>query len=226
MFQIYSDASADDYECPTVVTSKKHTSCGQSRFGCWTCTVVKQDKSMSALVENGQDWMRPLLSFRDKLVDDRNISENRSSTRRNGQVAVTEDGHNMGNYTSAYRIKTLKELLRVQKGIQEKSPHTVLITNQELIAIQVIWNRDGIFKSTVADIYREIYNKEISTNNLKSLGSTERRILSQVCKDEPKYYNLIENLISLQESKTLLLSKYGLHNDIEKRIESFVTEEK
>lgn len=33
LFQIYSDASADDYEYPTVVTNKKHTSCGQSRFG-------------------------------------------------------------------------------------------------------------------------------------------------------------------------------------------------
>ena len=29
----YVDASADDYECPTVVTDKSHGSCGQSRFG-------------------------------------------------------------------------------------------------------------------------------------------------------------------------------------------------
>jgi DNA sulfur modification protein DndC len=43
LFQIYLDASADDYECPTVVTDKSHSSCGQSRFGCWTCTVVKED---------------------------------------------------------------------------------------------------------------------------------------------------------------------------------------
>jgi DNA sulfur modification protein DndC len=43
LFQIYFDASADDYECPTMVTDDKHSSCGQSRFGCWTCTVVKED---------------------------------------------------------------------------------------------------------------------------------------------------------------------------------------
>ena len=54
LFQIYSNASADDYECPTVVTDKRHSSCGQSRFGCWTCTVVKEDKSMSALIRNGE----------------------------------------------------------------------------------------------------------------------------------------------------------------------------
>lgn len=39
------------------------------------------------------------------------------------------------------------------------------------------------------------------------------------------YYNLIDNLILLQETKTLMITKYGLHNDVEKRIESFVNEE-
>ena len=92
LFKIYADASADDYECPTVVVNKEHNSCGQSRFGCWTCTVVKNDKSMSSLVNNGQNWMEPLLSFRNRLVEGRNLSENRSETRRNGQEAVRDDG--------------------------------------------------------------------------------------------------------------------------------------
>ncbi len=39
LFKLYQDASADDYECPTVVTDESHRSCGQSRFGCWVCTV-------------------------------------------------------------------------------------------------------------------------------------------------------------------------------------------
>ena len=145
LFQIYSNASADDYECPTVVTDKNHTSCGQSRFGCWTCTVVKEDKSMSALIKNGEDWMKPLLDFRNRLVAERNISENRSERRRNGQLAITEDGNNQGNYTDEYRARSLRELLSLQKEIQVTRPFTELITNQELIAIQVYWYRDGIF---------------------------------------------------------------------------------
>jgi DNA sulfur modification protein DndC len=59
---------------------------------------------------------------------------------------------------------------------------------------------------------------------MKNLGKTERRILKEVCEDNPSYYNLIDNLIALQESKTLLISRYGLHNDVENRIESFVNE--
>lgn len=222
LFKIYSDASADDYECPTVVTNKKHSSCGQSRFGCWTCTVVKKDKSMSALINNGEDWMAPLLKFRNNLVEDRNKSENRSNTRRNGMKAVAEDGHHFGNYEAHYRAKILRELLEIQKEVQEAKPHITLINNQELIGVQVLWNRDGIFDFNVADIYKKIYNKDISTNNMKSLGLTERRLLKEVCEDNNDYYNLIDNLISLQESKTLLVSKYGLNNDVEKRIENFV----
>lgn len=218
LYKIYADASADDYECPTVVTNKKHSSCGQSRFGCWTCTVVKKDKSMSSLVANGQDWLNPLLKFRNQLVEDRNKPENRSDYRRNGQKV--EDGK--GTYSDSYRLRLLRELLELQRDIQKERPHVNLITNQELIGIQVNWNRDGVFERKVGDIYREVYDKEMSTNNLKSLDATERRILKEVCGDETEYYHLIDQLISVQETKSLMLSKYGLHNDIENRIEEFV----
>ena len=224
LFQIYADASADDYECPTVVTNKEHKSCGQSRFGCWTCTVVKEDKSMAALVHNGKDWMAPLIQYRNSLVEERNIHENRMAVGRRGNVAVIE-GRNTGPYTPLYRAKKLRQLLEIQYEIKKDHPEITLITNQELIAIQVTWNRDGFFDKHVGEIYRDVYKKDLSTNNMKSLGQTEKRILKDVCKDKPEFYHLIDNLIDLQESKTLLISKYGLHNDVEKQIERFVTEE-
>ena len=222
LFKIYSDASADDYECPTVVTTKKHTSCGQSRFGCWTCTVVKNDKSMSSLVNNGQQWMQPLLDFRNQLSEERNLSENRMDVRRNGQAAVREDGSFNGTYNHTYRYKILKDLLTIQRQVQEERPHINLITNQELIAIQVTWNRDGYFDHSVGELYKSIYNKDFSTRSLNSLDNTERRLLNEVCENDSNFYNLIENLITLQESKTLMVSKFGIGNDIEMRIESFV----
>ena len=225
LFKIYADASADDYECPTVVVNREHSSCGQSRFGCWTCTVVKSDKSMTALVNNGQDWMEPLMGFRNRLVENRNITENRLNKRRNGQEAIREDGSFNGNYTPEYRYLILKDLLEIQKEIQKERPYVTLINNQELIAIQVTWTRDGIFDFSVGELYKKIFNKEIATSNIKTLDDTERRILREVCEDNLEYYDLIDNLITLQETKTLMISKYGLHNDVEKRIESFVKDQ-
>ena len=94
-----------------------------------------------------------------KLISGRNISENRRSERRNGQNAIDETGHNQGNYTDAYRAKMLRKLLETQKLVQETRPHIELISSQELIAIQVIWYRDGIFNYKVSDIFSEVYGQ-------------------------------------------------------------------
>lgn len=220
LFNIYLDASADDYECPTVVTDDSHRSCGQSRFGCWICTVVKEDKSMSSLIKNGVDWMKPLLEFRNRLVENRNVSELRCDTRRNGQRAVDETGHNLGNYTMEYRIKMLRELLQTQKTVQEGHSSVNLITNQELIAIQVIWYRDGNFSTTVNDIYNEVYGYTIPNFEI---GLQERLILEKSCTD-PQHFQLIQELLALQKSKVLLMRKFGLQNDIEERLDSFIKE--
>jgi DNA sulfur modification protein DndC len=179
---------------------------------------------MTALVDNGSNWMLPLLNFRNELLEGRNLSEHRSDTRRNGMKAVTEEGHNQGNYSEVYRAQLLRRLLEVQQEVQKLKPEITLITNQELIAIQVIWNRDGFFDITVSDIYRKVYNKTLSSNRLLTLSQTERRLIREVCDEDPKLYELIDNLISLQESKTLLVSRYGINSDVEKRIEDFVNE--
>lgn len=218
LFNIYMDASADDYECPTVVTDKSHSSCGQSRFGCWICTVVKEDKSMSSLIKNGINWMKPMLDFRDRLVENRNNSVYRCATRRNGQAAVDETGHNQGNYTLEYRIQLLKELLTIQKDTQSYRSSIDLITNQELIAIQVLWYRDGNFSTTVNDIYNEVYGYNMPND---SIGLQERLLLEKVCSEE-SHFQLIQELLALQQNKNLLMRKIGLQNDLEERLDSFV----
>lgn len=221
IFQIYMDASADDYECPTVVTDETHKSCGQSRFGCWTCTVVKEDKSMTALIKNGIDWMQPLLDFRNRLVENRNVSKYRRPTRRNGQAAVDETGHNLGNYTMEYRIQLLSELLTIQKETQHSRSSIDLITSQELIAIQIIWYRDGNFSTTVNDIYNGVYGYDLPNDNI---GLQERLLLEKSCSNHA-HYSLIQELLALQKNKTLLMKKYGLQNDIETRLADFVKDE-
>ena len=223
LFQIYADASADDYECPTMITDKTQPSCGQSRFGCWVCTVVKEDKSMRALVEHGNAWMAPMLAYRGLMVEGRNISENRYATRRNGQAAVDAEGHNMGNYTFEYRKDMLKRLLILQRDLQKIKPHMELISNQELVAIQINWFRDGFFTPKVTDIFNDVYNRTMPFENMQY---QERLLLEQVCKDTPEDYHLINDLVSLQKSKTILMNNNGLQGDIERRLDNYINERK
>lgn len=224
LFQIYLDASADDYECPTVVTDKSHSSCGQSRFGCWTCTVVKEDKSMTALVEKGQEWLAPLLQLRASLVDGRNVSKNRMSVRRNGQEAVTEDGHNQGSYTEDYKAQILKEVLTAQYEVQKYKPEVELITNQELVAIQVIWHRELYFKYQVSDIYNNIFNKGIDMKQKDEKIQKEIDLLKAVCDDESSDFELIQELLIMQKNKALLNRKRGLKDDMERVIEKYINQ--
>lgn len=67
LLSMYQGASPDG-ECPLVVDSST-PSCGDSRFGCWVCTMVEQDKSMTAMIQNGEEmnWMSPLLDFRNAI---------------------------------------------------------------------------------------------------------------------------------------------------------------
>lgn len=218
LFQIYSDASADDYECPTVVTDKEHKSCGQSRFGCWTCTVVKQDKSMSALIENGLTWLQPLLKLRNELAEERNIIENRMAQRRNGTNAV----NGMGPYLPKYRASVLLRLLQAQREVQKEKPHIELITNQELIAIQTIWYRDFIFDQKVSELYHTAYKSELDMKDQNEKKEKELELLKKTCEKNPKDFELIQELLTLQKNKSLLNKKRGLKEDIETRIEAFI----
>ena len=152
--------------------------------------------------------------------ENRNVSENRSETRRNGQLAVDETGHNMGNYTMKYRIQLLRELLTIQKDTQHFRSSIDLITSQELIAIQVMWYRDGNFSTTVNDIYNKVYGYDLQND---SISLQERLLLEKSC-NNPAHYSLIQELLALQKNKVLLMKKYGLQTDLEARIDCYVKE--
>ena len=221
LFQIYFDASADDYECPTIVTDKSHGACGQSRFGCWTCTVVKEDKSLTAQVAKGQTWLQPLLALRTSMFDERNISDNRLPTRRNGQNAVSNEGHNQGNYTPKYRARLLEQLLYAQKEMQKEHPEIELITNQELVAIQVVWHRDLLFEYKVSDIYNRVYEREFEMKKDAEKIQREIDLLKSVC-ENPLDFDLIQELLIMQKNKALLNRKRGLKDDMERVIEKYI----
>ena len=221
LFKIYANASADDYECPVVVTSTEHKSCGQSRFGCWMCSVVKEDKSMAALIQNGFEWLSPLLKFRDEIVEERNVITNRLPIRRNGTQAVND----MGPYTPKYRAKMLQRLFETQKKLQNNGYDVKLITNQELIAIQTIWYRDFIFGYKVSEIYKQVYKATLDMKEQNEKLEKENELLKKSCADNPDDLDLIQELLSLQKSKSLLDRKRGLKSDIEQRIEDYLKRE-
>ncbi|SCN25609.1 putative sulfurtransferase DndC [Clostridium sp. N3C] len=87
LFSLYM--GSDGGECPFTITSNSKgeidtPSCGNSRFGCWICTVVQKDKSLSGFIESGEHWLQPLADFREWLLSIRDKHEYRMQYRRDG----------------------------------------------------------------------------------------------------------------------------------------------
>ncbi len=209
---LYRNANGGD--CPLVIDDTT-PSCGNSRFGCWVCTVVKKDKSMEALILNGEDWMEPLLEIRELLVTTRNNPDWREDTRRDGSDGI-------GPYKPAKRAEILEQLLRAQKEIKQQDETISLINYQELVAIQITWYRDSIFNLSVAEIYNRVNGTDFSDNDFKDQLVFEKQLLKEACTQHPEDVKLIEELLELQRSKILMVKTRGLNNDLENHLEKYV----
>jgi len=209
---LYRNANGGD--CPLVIDDTS-PSCGNSRFGCWVCTVVKKDKSMEALVLNGEEWMEPLIEVREILAESRNNLEWRETTRRDGSDGI-------GPYKPEKRAYILEELLKAQKEIKATDDTVSLINYQELVAIQVTWYRDSIFNQSVAEIYNRVNGTSYSENDFKDQMVFEKQLLKETCVKNPGDVKLIEELLELQKTKILMVKARGLNADLENHLEKHI----
>jgi DNA sulfur modification protein DndC len=100
----------------------------ETRFGCWICTVVRQDRTMEKITALLQ-WshLRPLLDFRQRVKE---------LTSRPESRLIRPDGK-PGRLTLAVRRQLLDELLKLQTtvGIEIVSP-------DEIAIIQKYWEKE------------------------------------------------------------------------------------
>lgn len=218
---LYRNANSGD--CPLVI-DETTPSCGSSRFGCWVCTVVSKDKSMDALIENGEAWMEPLSEIRDFLVESRDNKEEYREKFGRGNRQLLEGQY--GPYKPHIRAKILESVLKAQDEINKEQPGTQLITNQELIAIQIQWYRDGIYSHKVSDIYNKIYNKNMKMGKHDEKYKKEAELLSKACKDSNEQVELIQRMLAIQKAKTLMMRKRGLQSELENVLDVYLTEKK
>jgi len=232
---MYAGASADG-ECPLVVDNST-PSCGDSRFGCWVCTLVEKDKSMSAMIQNDveKEWMSPLLALRNDLDfrsggNDADDSENtdrhlRDFRRMTGSVQVMPNGRPIpGPYTQVARKTWLRKLFAAQTYIRAHGPQEVrnieLITLDELQEIRRIWVMDKHeLEDSLPEIYRETIGQEYPGRPLDDnlvLGEAEMHILAELCGDDRLHYELTRELLSITGQQRSQGRRAGLFEQLEK----------
>lgn len=232
LFSIYRGATADA-ECPVVVDTST-PSCGDSRFGCYVCTMVTQDKSMQAMVQNDEQkrWMQPILDYRNRFlaVEDRPLRDFR---RLNGRLTVFKDGLVHGPYKQDYRAELLKELLQTQKIVQNAakahgSASIELISTDELDEIRRIWVEEKReIEDLVPTIFSQVYERPYPGRELEPmpLDEADLGILKQVSEEldpqaSEELYKLARSLLAAQ-FQTMQSQKRSKHLDELEKILQF-----
>lgn len=222
IFELYSDA--DSGECPFAgineVGSVQTQSCGNSRFGCWICTVVKEDKSLNGFIRSGHRELIPLQEFRRWLMEIRDISEKREKKMRDGRVYTDKEG-NKGNgpFTWEARQEILTKLLKLQKQMNYE-----LISDEELKAIEKIWDDElDLSRRTLVDIYEDVFGEKLSWDNFKKPLFDEDVLLDieEIAKENKVEFELIRKLI-LETEKNKYFSN---PNILKKSLESALNQQ-
>ncbi len=230
LWNLYKDSSGQG-ECPMVI-DETTPSCGNSRFGCWTCTVVTKDRAMESLIQNGEEWMSPLLEFRNKLAmttDPANKEEYRNHKRRTGKVSyqyakdgediATERKHVPGPYWLKYRRQWLRELLELDKQFKSEGREIELITAPELHAIRQEWIHDPNepdWDDSLPTIFKEVYGYDLDWvyDDNASFGKDDAQLIHELCNDFDIAPEMIMKLIELEVSMEGLSRRSGISNKI------------
>ena len=236
LFNLYLKGSGDSGECPFIADeSTAKSSCGNSRFGCWICTVVKEDKSLNGFIESGHDELKPLLAFRQWILSIRDIPENRKKHKRNGAVVKRDGRIMMGPFTFEARQMILRKLLETQLEIQKFYPELDLITLDELKAINDIWDdEEDLTSTTLLKIYKDVIGKDLPWSEYKKpmFDASTLDIVKQKCCEynvdtdlfsklliDSNKFKHFSNNTKLKNSVNKTLNQQWLHQDIVEKIE-------
>ena len=235
LWNLYKDSSGQG-ECPLVI-DETTPSCGNSRFGCWTCTVVTKDRAMESLIQNGEQWMLPLLKYRNILsrsTSPKLKKKYRNHIRRDGRLAfktlkedkerVLTDDYTTGPYLLKYRKHAMRLLLNIQKQFNEQGRDVELITVDELHAVRHEWlndpnepDWDDSLPSIVFDILGIKLDWTIDDSNQFSF--TESQLLHDIA---PKYGvspQMVKKLIDVEKQMSGLARRTGIFNRIGRLIQ-------
>lgn len=167
---------------------------GNSRFGCWCCTMVKEDKSLQNFIDHGANDLKPLRRFRNWLVDLRATPEARDWRRRNGTVYFNAEGElGRGPFTLESRKLILKELLKleIETGFE-------LITFEELKMIDKMWEDEGdLTRRALVDIYYEVKGSRLPWDQFKHAKYDQETVnsISDLCKKYNVPFELVSKLL-------------------------------
>lgn len=198
--------NANKGECPLVVDLSTPP-CGNSRFGCWVCTLVKKDSSMESMIDKGDEWMEPLLQFRNWLMittDPEKKREFRDIRGRDGRVIWKKDG-TLAARTYKFEVSQsmLETVLQSQEEIRRTgpNPNIQLITEEELLEIRRIWRTERQdWEDSLPAVFLRVTGRKFdcAADDNVSFDSDQKALLSAACAEYGVPFELVARLLEAE----------------------------
>jgi DNA sulfur modification protein DndC len=204
MLSLYRQANGG--ECPLVLDLDT-PSCGGSRFGCWTCTVVKEDKSMQGFIRSGEENFLPLNEFRDWLKQIREDISRRSPLRRDGKSAGP------GPFNPATRQEILERLLHL-----ERKTGLELVSDEELRAIQGAWSKEFDYSQSVWKLATRYDRRLVMDKQILSCSENPDFLLEECSRDNDFPVELAMSLLDTAKNQYADLARWGAKAELERAI--------
>jgi DNA sulfur modification protein DndC len=236
LLDMYRGATKDA-ECPLVVDSST-PSCGDSRFGCFVCTLVDKDKSMQAMIQNDDEkrWMLPLAELRNKFLDTSDDRHHRDFRRMDGSLTLFLNSKGQtrlvhGPYKQGYRSVLLRAVLSAQCAVRagaqavgrEDISGFELISLAELEEIRRIWVKEKHeFEDLLPRIYyevtREPYPYRGSDDN-QMFTSDDVQLLRELscASDDPDdlHFQVLRELLHIEQSYRTASRRAGIYDALD-----------
>ncbi len=247
LLNMYQGATSDG-ECPLVVDTST-PSCGDSRFGCYVCTMVGEDKSMAAMIQNDEEkeWMLPLLELRNKWLDitdpdtdKKNVKidaerKHRDFRRMNGTLTVHNNRLVHGPYKQEYRAQLLEAVLKAEIIARNLGPEEVkrlqLITLEELEEIRRIWVMEKHeLEDKLPRIYENVRGEPYPGKHFEEsqfFKEDDMLVLKNICEEqgvdnEGLHYELVRNLLHVEYQHRTMVRRSKLFGALDKTFDRFV----
>lgn len=180
---------------------------------------------MEAMIDNGEEWMEPLLEFRDWLmltIDPARKREFRDIRGRDGKVKFKNDGQLAARtYTLATSRIMLEKLLRMQQQIRRNGPdlQAVLIEEDELHEIRRLWRTERQdWEDSVPRIFREINNYDLDwpTDDNGHFDDEQKKLLDRVCAENEMPFDLIARMLEEERRQNGMARRAGIQKALQR----------
>jgi DNA sulfur modification protein DndC len=236
LLNMYRGATADA-ECPLVVDTST-PSCGDSRFGCFVCTLVDKDKSMQAMIQNDEEkrWMQPLADLRNQFLDVSEDRQHRDFRRMDGSLTLFRNSKGdaklvHGPYKQAYRATLLEAVIAAQEEVREGAAKSgrkdltdfELISAEELEEIRRIWLEE---KHEIEDLVPRAFESATgraypasTADDAQLFGPEDLELLKELASSDADpdaiHYQTLREILDIEQSYQTASRRAGIYDALE-----------